>query len=111
MVRRGYLLAKKKLFGACVFRFKLFLEPRALRDESAIDPRLPQIPVRAYGFLFILVATYMNPFCQPGKKAVDLIIDFLSCLWEYAKEQITREIGAVADLSMFGEISDCILSY
>ena len=35
---------------------------------------------------------------QPGKKAMDLIIDFLSCLWEYAKEQITREIGAVADL-------------
>jgi hypothetical protein len=27
-------------------RFKLFLEPRALRDESAIDPRLPQLPVR-----------------------------------------------------------------
>jgi hypothetical protein len=34
-----------------------------------------------------------------GKKAIDLIVDFLSCLWEYAKEQITREIGAVADLS------------
>jgi hypothetical protein len=30
---------------------------------------------------------------------MDLIIDFLSCLWEYAKEQITRDIGAVADLS------------
>src|ERR1700722_148886 len=26
-------------------RFKLFLEPHALRDESAVDPRLPQIPV------------------------------------------------------------------
>jgi hypothetical protein len=25
--------------------FKLFLEPRALRDESAVDPRLPQLPV------------------------------------------------------------------
>jgi hypothetical protein len=59
--------------------FKLFLEPKALRDETAIDPRLPQIP--------------------SGKKALDLIIDFLSCLWEYAKEQITREIGAVADLN------------
>jgi hypothetical protein len=59
--------------------FKLFLEPQALRDQSAIDPRLPQIP--------------------PGKKALDLIIDFLMCLWEYAKEQITREIGAVADLN------------
>ena len=29
---------------------------------------------------------------------MDLIVDFLSCMWEYAKEQITREIGAVADL-------------
>ncbi|KAL0952735.1 hypothetical protein HGRIS_006966 [Hohenbuehelia grisea] len=59
--------------------FKLFLEPHALRDQSAVDPRLPQLP--------------------PGKGAIDLIIDFLSCLWEYAKEQITREIGAVADLN------------
>jgi hypothetical protein len=38
---------------------------------------------------------------QPGKRAIDLIIDFLSCLWEYAKEQITRDIGAVADLSQW----------
>lgn len=38
-------------------------------------------------------------YFQPGKKAIDLIIDFLSCLWEYAKEQITKDIGAVADLS------------
>jgi hypothetical protein len=59
--------------------FKLFLEPKALRDESAIDPRLPTLPF--------------------GKKAVDLIVDFLSCLWEYAKDQITRDIGAVADLN------------
>ncbi|KAF5345803.1 hypothetical protein D9756_010885 [Leucocoprinus leucothites] len=59
--------------------FKLFLEPKALRDESSVDPRLPFLP--------------------PGKRAVDLIIDFLSCLWEHAKEQITRDIGAVADLN------------
>ncbi|TFK47219.1 actin-like ATPase domain-containing protein [Heliocybe sulcata] len=58
--------------------YDLFLEPKALRDDGEIDPRLPQIP--------------------PGKRALDLIVDFLSCLWEYAKEQITREIGAVADL-------------
>lgn len=30
---------------------------------------------------------------------MNLIIDFLSCLWEYAKEEITRQIGVVADLS------------
>ncbi|KAF8591765.1 actin-like ATPase domain-containing protein [Ramaria rubella] len=58
--------------------FKLFLEPQALRDQSTVDPRLPRLP--------------------PGKRAVDMIVDFLSCLWEYAREQITREIGVVADL-------------
>ena len=26
--------------------FKLFLEPKAMRDESNVDPRLPQLPVR-----------------------------------------------------------------
>jgi hypothetical protein len=26
--------------------FKLFLEPKVLRDESAVDPRLPFLPVR-----------------------------------------------------------------
>jgi hypothetical protein len=31
--------------------FKLFLEPHALRDESAVDPRLPQLPVRAGNLL------------------------------------------------------------
>lgn len=29
---------------------------------------------------------------------MDLIVDFLTCLWEYAKERITQDIGAVADL-------------
>ncbi|KAF5361454.1 hypothetical protein D9758_006262 [Tetrapyrgos nigripes] len=59
--------------------FKLFLEPSALRDGTNVDPRLPQLP--------------------PGKQAKDLVVDFLNCLWEYAKEQITRDIGAVADLN------------
>ncbi|KAG8989997.1 hypothetical protein FRB93_003373 [Tulasnella sp. JGI-2019a] len=59
--------------------FKLFLEPRVLRDPTKIDPRLPPLP--------------------PNKSANDLIVDYLSCLFEYAKEQITREIGAVADLN------------
>ena len=36
---------------------------------------------------------------QGGKQAIDLIVDFLSAMWEYAKEEITREIGSVADLS------------
>ncbi|KIM65535.1 hypothetical protein SCLCIDRAFT_1212271 [Scleroderma citrinum Foug A] len=67
--------------------FKLFLEPRVLRDESAVDPRLPQLP--------------------PRKTAMNLIVDFLSCLWEYAKEEITREIGAVADLNTADVILTC----
>ncbi|KAF8687621.1 Actin-like ATPase protein, partial [Rhizoctonia solani] len=58
--------------------FKLFLEPKSLR-EGTVDSRLPGLP--------------------PGKKPIDAIIDFLSCLWNYAKQQITREIGAVADLN------------
>ena len=28
-------------------RFKLFLEPKALREDGGVDPRLPRIPVRA----------------------------------------------------------------
>ncbi|KAF6759108.1 hypothetical protein DFP72DRAFT_1064071 [Ephemerocybe angulata] len=59
-------------------RFKLFLEPRLLGDESASDPDLPTLP--------------------PGKMPIDLIIDYLGCIYEYSKEQITRENGAVADL-------------
>ncbi|KAF6747910.1 actin-like ATPase domain-containing protein [Ephemerocybe angulata] len=59
--------------------FKLFLEPRLLSDESAASvPHLPTLP--------------------PGKMAIDLIIDYLGCIYEYSKEQITRENGAVADL-------------
>jgi hypothetical protein len=78
-------------------RFKLFLEPMALRDSDAVDPRLPRLPVCA---CLSFNATCLIYF-QPGKQAIDLIIDFLSALWEYAKEQITREIGTVADLSAF----------
>ncbi|KAJ7134261.1 kinase-like domain-containing protein [Mycena epipterygia] len=60
--------------------FKLFLDPRALQDESAPDPRLPLL--------------------RPGKTATDLITDFLRCLWEYAREQIRLDIGAtVADFN------------
>ncbi|KAJ7223079.1 actin-like ATPase domain-containing protein [Mycena pura] len=57
--------------------FKLFLDPHALRDGNAkFDPRLPSLPTPS-----------------------DLITDFLSCLWEYARKQITRDIGAIADLN------------
>ncbi|KAJ7875395.1 actin-like ATPase domain-containing protein [Mycena olivaceomarginata] len=55
--------------------FKLFLDPRALRDESALDPRLPALP--------------------PGKTPTDLITDFLSCLWEYARDEAAIAAGLV----------------
>ena len=35
---------------------------------------------------------------QPRKKPLHLIVDFLYCMWEYTKEQITCEIGTVTDL-------------
>ncbi|KAJ7058145.1 actin-like ATPase domain-containing protein [Mycena amicta] len=58
--------------------FKLFLEPRALRDEPELDPRLPSLPL--------------------GKTPSDLISDFLRSLWTYCREEITRDMGAIADL-------------
>ncbi|KAJ7621724.1 actin-like ATPase domain-containing protein, partial [Mycena polygramma] len=60
--------------------FKLFLDPRALRNEASLDPRLPLLP--------------------PGKTPTDLITEFLRCLWEYAREQITRNVGAIADFNL-----------
>ena len=79
-------------------RFKLFLEPRALREGTA-DPRLPSLPVSIMSHmadspskLTVMVEQ------QSGKAAINLIVDFLSCLWDYAKQRITQEIGAVADL-------------
>lgn len=59
--------------------FKLFLDPNVLRDgRSSSTARLPDLPV--------------------GKEPMDIIVDFLTCLWKYAKEKITEEIGSVADL-------------
>ncbi|KAF8331926.1 actin-like ATPase domain-containing protein [Cantharellus anzutake] len=56
--------------------FKLVLEPGALRNEI-LDPRLPQPPL--------------------GKTSVDLIVDFLTCLWDYARERITKETDIVVN--------------
>ncbi|KAJ2920517.1 hypothetical protein H1R20_g16577, partial [Candolleomyces eurysporus] len=36
---------------------------------------------------------------QPGKRPIDPIIDFLSCLWEYIEYWITKDIEAVAALN------------
>ncbi|BGP27361.1 hypothetical protein Rt10032_c22g6599 [Rhodotorula toruloides] len=67
--------------------FKLFLDPQVLREgRLATSVRLPELPRR--------------------KQPIDVITDFLSCLWKYAKERITEEIGSVADL----EAADVILT-
>jgi hypothetical protein len=46
----------------------------------------------------VLIFTNSYGYLRPGKRPTDLIIDFLTCLWEYAKGQI-RDIGTVIDLS------------
>ncbi|BGP57949.1 hypothetical protein JCM8202v2_005603 [Rhodotorula sphaerocarpa] len=67
--------------------FKLFLDPMVLREgRYATSARLPALP--------------------PGKEPIDVVTDYLSCLWQYAKERITEEIGSVADL----EAADVILT-
>ncbi|GAA5889548.1 hypothetical protein JCM5296_005982 [Sporobolomyces johnsonii] len=67
--------------------FKLFLDPLVLRDgRLAASARLPDLPF--------------------GKQPIDVVTDYLSCLWKYAKERITEEIGSVADL----EAADVILT-
>ena len=38
-------------------RFKLFLEPSALRDDGAVDPRLPKLPVNTITLFLKLLAT------------------------------------------------------
>ena len=40
--------------------FKLFLEPQALRDESAIDPRLPTLPVSSMGYRYKAITSYYH---------------------------------------------------
>ncbi|BGP43264.1 hypothetical protein JCM10449v2_007292 [Rhodotorula kratochvilovae] len=67
--------------------FKLFLDPQVLREgRLAASARLPDLPY--------------------GKQPIDVVTDYLSCLWTYAKERITEEIGSVADL----EAADVILT-
>ncbi|GAA6040443.1 hypothetical protein JCM8097_004552 [Rhodosporidiobolus ruineniae] len=69
--------------------FKLFLDPSVLhsgRLADGSDARLPDLPYE--------------------KQPIDVVTDFLSCLWRYAKERITEEIGSVADL----EAADVILT-
>lgn len=58
--------------------FKLLLSPESLRS-GVPDPWLPPLPA--------------------GKNVVDVIADFLRCIWRYARRVITEEIGSVVDLS------------
>ncbi|GAA6022340.1 hypothetical protein JCM10207_003291 [Rhodosporidiobolus poonsookiae] len=58
--------------------FKLLLSPESLRS-GVPDPWLPPLPA--------------------GKNVVDVIADFLRCVWRYARRVITEEIGSVVDLN------------
>lgn len=58
--------------------FKLLLSPESLRS-GVPDPWLPPLPA--------------------GKNVVDVIADFLRCIWRYARRVITEEIGSVVDLN------------
>lgn len=70
--------------------FKLFLDS-TIRDPLSV--RLPELPY--------------------GKTPSNVISDYLSCIWKYAKERIRDELGSVADLGesefhliFFFDISD-----
>jgi len=41
-----------------------------------------------------------------GKEPIDIIVDYLTCLWRYAKERITEDTGSIADL----EAADVLLT-
>ncbi|KAG8705825.1 hypothetical protein FRC09_002740 [Ceratobasidium sp. 395] len=60
-------------------KFKLFLDPNF--RPGTIGPGLPHLP--------------------PGKRPVDLIADFLTCLWNHVKQQITIKIGTIATLDIW----------
>ncbi|GAA5899544.1 hypothetical protein JCM6882_001146 [Rhodosporidiobolus microsporus] len=58
--------------------FKLLLSPESLRS-GVPDPWLPPLPV--------------------GKNVVNVISDFLRCVWRYARRMITEKIGSIVDLN------------
>ncbi|KAG8731074.1 hypothetical protein FRC12_019908 [Ceratobasidium sp. 428] len=58
-------------------KFKLFLDP----NFRPSGPGLPHLP--------------------PGKRPVDLVADFLTCLWNHVKQQVTIKIGTIATLEDF----------
>ncbi|KAF8150922.1 actin-like ATPase domain-containing protein [Crassisporium funariophilum] len=55
--------------------FKAFLDPSIVRGEST-DPHLPKLP--------------------PGKTGIDLVTDYLGCLWAYAQDEIRKDVASDA---------------
>ncbi|KAF8150916.1 actin-like ATPase domain-containing protein [Crassisporium funariophilum] len=53
--------------------FKAFLDPSIVRGEST-DPHLPKLP--------------------PGKTGIDLVTDYLGCLWAHAQGEIRKDLGS-----------------
>ncbi|KIM41571.1 hypothetical protein M413DRAFT_27891 [Hebeloma cylindrosporum] len=56
----------------------LDLTGRAQREQDPFNPTVVIIP--------------------PTKRPIDLVVDYLSCIGEYVKSQITRDVGAIAGL-------------
>ena len=86
-----------KTYNICLQGSSFSLNP--WRCEIAI-PLIHAFPAFQCVLASRLNVTYFT-CSQAGKQAIDLIVDFLAVLWGYAKEQITREIGSAADLSVF----------
>ncbi|KAG8705098.1 hypothetical protein FRC09_003157 [Ceratobasidium sp. 395] len=86
-------------------KFKLFLDPQNLRRKLN-DPHLPVLPVShpsvSLGFeshiWFLNLMLILETYIKPGKRPLDVIADFLTCLWKNAKQQISNKVGTTTDL-------------
>ncbi|KAJ2923655.1 hypothetical protein H1R20_g13439, partial [Candolleomyces eurysporus] len=44
----------------------------------------------------------------PGRDFINFIINSHTCLWEYAKDWVTRDIGSVADVTLPVKLTEVI---
>jgi hypothetical protein len=51
-------------------------------------------------FISPSIVKWLIYYSQPTKRPIDLVIDYLHCIGEYAKSQITRDMGAIAGLGI-----------
>ncbi|KAG8742300.1 hypothetical protein FRC12_015398, partial [Ceratobasidium sp. 428] len=107
-----YSKSGRGLYQCAIPEFKLFLDPQNLRRKLN-DPHLPVLPVSrpSVSLSFKTHITFLNlifisetpnhnhlSYIQPGKRPLDVIVDFLTCLWNNTKQQISNKVGTTADL-------------